>query len=491
MLRRIVAVSFALLLLAGACARRDVDDTGRADEPADVDEGRDEDAEPETSEPEPSVVEAIEWESCSGGRECATVDVPLDYDAPDGATIELAVARLPARGDRIGAVFVNFGGPGGSAADVMHLYPYPDEILDRFDIVGMDPRGVGASTPLDCGLDAATLYAVDPTMEDDADREAFVDISEDYAQDCADERGEMLPFVGTRNVARDIDRLREAMGDETIDYLGYSYGTSIGQAYAEEFPDNVRTMILDGLVDVGMSGLDQAVGQAVGFETALDNWAAGCTARGCSLDDPVAAVERALSLAEGGVPAGDATVGPGEIATGLAYPLYAESLWPALDNAVDGMLSNDGTGMLGLSDSYTGLADFSVYFAVSCLDNEWPDNPEAFFAAGKDAADVAPHFGEALIVDYLRCAVWPVEPDPLGPIEAVDAPPILVVSTTGDPATPFENGVAVAERLASGVLVVNEGEGHTVVFSGSDDCIDDIAVDYLVDLTVPEDGVTC
>lgn len=439
-----------------------------------------------TEAPAPEVA----WESC-GTAECATVAVPVDHDDPTGETIDLAVLRLPARGDRIGALFVNFGGPGSGTVDLLPTFPIPGAVRDRFDIVAVDPRGVGGSAPLACGIDPAQLYAVDPTVEDDADAAALVAISEAYAEDCAGARGELLAHVGTRDVARDFDLVRAGMGDERIDYLGYSYGTAIGQVYAEQFPDRVRTMILDGVVDPAPGGIDVAVQQARGFETALARWAAGCGDRPtCALDDPVAAVDDVLALAESGITAGGDEIGPGEVAIGLAMPLYSTGLWPVLDDAVTTALAGDGTAMLGLAQQYLRLVDFSAYFAVSCLDSTWPDAPAEHLAAAERAATQAPRFGEAIVNDYLRCAVWPEDPDPLGPISAPGSPPILVVSSTGDPATPHENAVAVADRLAAGVLVTREGDGHTIVFQG-DGCIDAIAIAYLIDEVVPPAGSRC
>jgi pimeloyl-ACP methyl ester carboxylesterase len=302
----------------------------------------------------------------------------------------------------------------------------------------------------------------------------------------------LLPHVGTRAVAQDMDAIRVRMGDEQLSFVGYSYGTSIGQAYADQFPDRVRALVLDGIVDPAPDGVDSAAAQARGFEAALANWAAGCPARStCRFDDAVAAVDRMLARAEEGVPSSEGrALGPGEAAVGLAYPLYQASLWGALDRAVAEALDGDGRAMVALADDYTNLVDFSIYFAVSCLDSSWPRSTTEFLARAETAGAESPRFGEAIVNDYLRCAVWPAEPDPLGPITAPGAPPILVVSTTGDPATPYESGVTVADRLESGVLLTNEGEGHTIVFQGST-CVDDLVVAYLVDLTVPADGARC
>lgn len=488
-MRRAAAVVAGLSLLT-ACTRSDTTLDRAEDAPttttstAPVDGPTAPTTEP--AEPAPDV----SWASC-GTAECATVVVPLDHDDPTGPTIDLSVLRLPARGDRIGALFVNFGGPGSGAVDVVPTFPFPDEVRERFDIVAVDPRGVGGSTPLACGVDSAELYAVDPTVEDEADAAALVAISDAYARDCANDRGDLLPHVGTRDVARDFDLVRAGMGDERIDYLGFSYGTSIGQVYAELFPDRVRTMILDGVVDPAPTGIDVALQQAMGFETALSRWAAGCGDRpSCDIADPVAAVDDLLVAAEAGVPAGDRVLGPGEAAIGLALPLYDTGLWPALDGAVASALAGDGSGMLALADQYLRLVDFSAYYAVSCLDSSWPADPGEHLDAAASAAARSPRFGEAIVNDYLRCAVWPTDADPLGPIIAEGSPPILVVSTTGDPATPHANGVTVAERLAAGVLLTHEGDGHTVVFQG-DDCVDRIAVAYLLDQVVPPEGSRC
>lgn len=491
MIRRLVALVVAVLV--GACGN-DAD----PDRSADASTSTSTSVPPATADTTPAPTEperpppVVEWSVC-GSAECATVEVPLDHDVPDGETISLFVRRLPATGDRIGGLFFNFGGPGAGAADLITQFRIPDAVRERFDIVGMDPRGVGQSSPLDCGLDPATLYNADPTIEDETDAAALVAISTRYVNDCEAAKGDVLPHLGTNDVARDMDLIRAGMGDDQLSYVGYSYGTSIGQAYAELFPGRVRAMILDGLVDPEPDGIETAVQQALGFETALANWAEGCDERNtCRFDDPLDAVDRMLELAEAGVESseGRRPLGPGEAAIALAYPLYNQSLWPSLDTGITDALDGDGAAMVALADSYTTLADFSIYFAVSCLDSTWPTSTDEFLSEAAAAAEVAPRFGEAIVNDYIRCALWPVPPDPVGGVTAEGAPPILVVSGTGDPATPYENGVTVAERLVSGVLLTYEGEGHTITFQGSD-CVDGIAVPYLIDLTVPDDGSRC
>lgn len=479
-MRRVLVV--ALLAVAACGGDGDPDGADRA-----------EPGSPTTARAAPSgdgEVPPLGWEPC-GSAECASVAVPVDHADPDGASLDLAVLRLPARADRLGALFVNFGGPGSSTTSTAVSFPFPDEVRDRFDIVAVDPRGVGGSAPLECGLPPAELYAVDHSIEDDDDADALIAVSEDYAADCQASQGEILPHVGTRAVARDLDVVRAAMGLDRLDFLGYSYGTVIGQAYAELFPDRVRTMVLDGVVDPEPDGIDVATQQAVGFETALARWADGCDGRSsCGFDDPVGAVEDALAAAEDGVPAGDRTLGPGEATIGTAMALYATGLWPLLDAAVTGVLEGDGRPLLDLADQYVTLVDFSAYFAVSCLDTTWPETPEEHLSEARAAAREAPRFGETIVNDYLRCTVWPVPPDPLGPIVAAGSGPILVVSTTGDPATPHDSATRVDERLERSVLLTHEGDGHTIVFQGNA-CVDAAALTYLLDEMLPAEGTRC
>ncbi len=490
--RRGAALAVAVALVLAACGGTGGSERAGPDRAADPTTSSDTigaDAPPAGGGAE---VAPIPWRDC-GGAECATVAVPLDHDVPDGPTIDLAVLRRPATGDRIGSLFFNFGGPGSGTVSILRGFPVPAEVSSRFDLVAVDPRGVGGSAPLSCGVDPTELYGVDPTVEDEGDAVALEEVSRRYAEDCAARRGDLLPHVGTRDVARDLDLVRAAMGDDQLSFVGYSYGTSIGQAYLDLFPDRARAVILDGVVDPAQTGLELAVEQAEGFETALSRWAAACPSRAsCGFADPIAAVESMLAAAEGGVPSsgGLRTLGPGEAAVGLALPLYSSALWPSLDEAVAAALDGDGSGMVGLADRYVSLVDFSSYFAVSCLDQAWPDDVATMLAAADAAAEVAPRFGEAIVTDYLRCAVWPVPPDPLGAITAPGSGPTLVVSTTGDPATPYGNGVDVAERLDGAALLTVEGDGHTIVFQGSG-CVDAVAVDLLVDLALPGPGATC
>jgi pimeloyl-ACP methyl ester carboxylesterase len=493
-LRAAALVALAALLSVAACAR-EADESAfsagasGADDPA----GAAGDGNGDDGQVEDEPAGSIDWVAC-GSAECAELDVPVDYADPAGDTLTLSISRVPARGDRIGALFVNPGGPGGTAADfaITMGFVLPDDILERFDIVGVDPRGLGASR-IDCGGDMTELYGVDYSIDSPEDTAELLAVSQDYIDGCEDAAGDLLPHLGTENVARDIDAVRAAMGDEQLNYLGFSYGSAIGQVLADMFPERVRAMILDGIVELGPDGIESAVSQAAGFEVALQAYADDCDADpSCPVGpDAVAAIEELQAAVEGApIPAQPRDLGPGELSTGLALPLYSEELWPELSDAVADALDGDGTAMVSLADEYIGVADFDVYFAVNCIDFEWPETPDELLADAAAAASTSPHFAEPIVNDYVRCAMWPVAEVPLTAVTAPDVPPILVVSTTNDPATPYEAGVRTAERLESGVLLTYEGDGHTVVGNGVP-CVDDIAADYLVDLEPPDDGTTC
>jgi pimeloyl-ACP methyl ester carboxylesterase len=492
--RRFAGLSTALALAVAltACAQEADGSLTATDDPA---TSEDDTAGQSGSDDTTTTSDTIEWEDC-GSAECGTLEVPVDYADPSGDTLTLSIARVPAGDEdqRIGPLFVNPGGPGGTAGDfaITMGMVLPDEITDRFDIVGVDPRGLGASA-ITCDGDVDELYGVDYSIDSPEDTAEVLAASEDYVAGCEENAGDLLPHLGTQDVARDIDAVRAAMGDDQLNYLGFSYGTAIGQQLAELFPQQVRAMIIDGIVDLGPSGIQAATDQAGGFEIALQSFAEDCNADpSCPIaPDAVGAIEELNDRAEQApIPAEPRDLGPAEMSSGLVMPLYSESLWPDLADAVADALDGDGSAMVALADEYLSIADFDVYYAVNCLDWEWPEDPQELLDGGAAAAAVSPLFGEHVVNEYLPCAMWPVEDVPMPAVTAPDAPPILVVSTTNDPATPYEAGVRTAERLVSGVLLTYEGDGHTVVGNGVA-CVDDIATAYVVDLEVPEDGTVC
>jgi pimeloyl-ACP methyl ester carboxylesterase len=452
----------------------------------------------------------LDWAACDEdddlgialeGVQCARLDVPVDHARPEGDELQLGVLRVPASGpddQRIGALLVNPGGPGATARELAGELGelLPDAVLRRFDVIGVDPRGTGASE-VDCDYDETELFGADPVVEGDEEAAALIAVNQDYVAACREEAGDVLPHLGTRDAARDLDAVRDALGDEQISYLGFSYGTVLGQTYAQMFPERVRAMVLDGAVPLGPAGIDLAHGQAVGFEQALVAFAQNCNAQPdcpASPDALGAVTELMMRTQQTPVPAEPRDLGIGELETGLALPLYDQSMWHDLATAVEAALLGNGTRLVRMADEYIEDGNVDLYYAVNCIDFAWPTGPEGpgeLIAAGAAAEADAPRFGDSITNQYLPCTMWPVPADPLTPAGPLppSAAAALVVATTDDPATPYQGGVDLARQLG-GVLLTHEGEGHTIVGQGLD-CIDGAVADYLVDLELPAPGTTC
>jgi pimeloyl-ACP methyl ester carboxylesterase len=440
---------------------------------------------------------APRWGRCRGRSpdlECADLEVPLDWSRPDGPTVRLALARRPAGGARIGLLVTNPGGPGASGVDFLDADPFSGAVGEAFDVVSWDPRGVGSSTSLSCGAGVADFLALDADP-DDPDEQAQLDrAAAAVAAECARTDGDLLAHLATADAALDLEAIRRALGDEPLTYVGFSYGTQIGQAYAERFPTRIRAMVLDGVVDPALGFTEFLLQQARGFEAAFDDATAACARAGprrCGVTDLARSFDRVKARAEvSPIPAGRDRVGPSEVVVAATYVLYLEDGWaelgPALARAEDG----DARALLDLARRYYDFGGYPAYAAVVCTDAPPPAGPDAYRAFADEARRVAPRFGGAVANELLPCATWPAPADAgPAPVTAAGAPPILVVGTTGDPATPYAGAVAVAERLASGVLLTVEGAGHTAY--GSNRCATGAVDRYLIDLRVPPAGTIC
>ncbi len=454
----------------------------------------------------------LAWRGCGDGYSCSTLRVPLDYAAPTARLISVAVVRLPAAQPthRIGALVINPGGPGVSGVDYARYarYLYPQRIRDRFDIVGFDPRGVGASTPVSCVSDRQldALLQEPPVPETPAETAEVVRGTRQFVAGCVARSRELLPHVGTRDVARDMDVLRAALGEPRLTYLGKSYGTYLGAVYAELFPRRVRAMVLDGAINPVLSGGQANTDQAVGFETDLRDFLTDCVGgTDCplgsgSVSDATAALDHLLDrIDRQPLPgSGNRTAGAGAAFGAIAYGLYSRTSWPTLRSVLRAALNGDGRPLLEMSDQFAGRDAHghytnlnAAYYAANCVDRPWPASLPAVAAAAAADRLVAPHFGPAIAYSSLTCAYWPVPPVAApAPIRAVGAPPLLVLGTTHDPATPYRWAQALAGQLHSGVLLTYRGVGHTAYRKGSG-CVDDAVNGYLLALRLPAAGTTC
>ncbi|MEV6298863.1 alpha/beta hydrolase [Actinoplanes sp. NPDC051861] len=445
--------------------------------------------------------------------ECATVAVPQDWATPDnGKTYEIEMIRIRSerQKNRIGSLLLNPGGPGGSGVDVAVYLSFgqalgglPTEITDRFDIVGFDPRGVSRSSPVKCisDKDQDANFGADPDPVSQADFDQFAALQKRIADGCAAKYGDQLPFFSTEQAARDLDALRAAVGDPKLTYLGYSYGTLLGATYAQLFPQNIRALVLDGAVDPTEGYIQGSEAQAKGFERAFTNFTEWCgeTPGKCPIaPDARGAVTDALAKAENSPVRGDdgREATPGWIFIGLISSLYTESGWTSLAEAIDGLQNGEAKGILDLADQYTERKPngdytnlFDANLAVNCADTEGAPSIEEIRRLQGEWRKKYPLFGAALAVGMLPCSYWTGKRDPYPAGPATGAPDILVVGTTGDPATPYENTADLAKMLGVGRVLTWEGEGHTAY--PTTDCIRDAVDGYLIDLKVPREGLRC
>jgi pimeloyl-ACP methyl ester carboxylesterase len=452
----------------------------------------------------------IAWTPCDR-IECASLGVPLDPGRPSGPKITLALARLPARRHAEGVLFTNPGGPGGSGVDFLRTDAggvFPTEIRDRFDLVSWDPRGVGASAPVTCQRELDAFYAVDRTPESQAGLDRNVAVARAFVAACEKNSGDLLPYLSTEATARDLDAIRAAMGLQQISYVGFSYGTLLGALYAARYPERVRAMVLDGAVDPARTYVQSTVDQAKSFDDDLRAFFVHCrgsdTCPFAGGGDPSAAYEDLVHTVRAepvpGTVAGEhRMLGPGELDIGVASALYVGAGgYDRLASALAKLAGGDAAPMLVLADAYTGRKPGGTYsnataalYATGCLDAPAPSTVRAVDDLAALAAKAAPHFGASTVWLGLPCTFWPVPPQgKAAPIDAAGAPPIVVIGTTHDPATPYAWARALASQLDSGRLLTAEGTAH-MSYGRGDACVDGNVDRYLLDLTVPAAGTTC
>ncbi|MFZ0323221.1 MAG: alpha/beta hydrolase [Actinomycetes bacterium] len=451
-----------------------------------------------------------QWSDCGGGAQCATITVPLDYSKPEGRTIELALLKVPASGDRIGSLLVNPGGPGVSGKDYARnaQYAFDDSLRSSFDIVGWDPRGVGDSTSVDCVDNSALdrLIAADGTPDTAAERQRLLRLSDQFVAGCRARSGTLLAHIGTEDSARDMDVIRAVLGQQKLDYFGASYGTLLGATYADQFPKNVGRFVLDGAVDPSIDSRELGRVQAEGFETALNAFIDDCLTRdGCPLgptrDAARLQLRGLLDRADAApLPTGTSRPLTESLAlTGMFAALYSQAQgWPALRIALQRALQGDGSVLLQLADLYTerqsdGSFKSNVneaFPSISCTDEPTDLTVKQIEHDSVTWQRSAPLFGEPFAWGQYTCSIWPLPAKGPRALQAKGADPILVIGTTRDPATPYQWAVNLADQLSSGVLLTRDGDGHTGYNAGNS-CVDQAVDRYLLDGVVPRDGTSC
>ena len=474
--------------------------------------------------PAPAAATPVTWGNCSQflndssdvpTAQCTTVSVPVDYNNPVAAQAKLAVIRVPATGQRIGSLLLNPGGPGGSAVNMVAAMAADlkgSDITRNFDLVGFDPRGVGHSTPsLRCRTDAEfDAYRKEPMVDYSPAGVAHIEqIYRQLAQQCVNRMGNaFLANVGTASVARDMDQVRQALGDDQISYLGYSYGTEIGTAYLAGFSDHVRTMVLDGAIDPTVSPVQENVEQMAGFQTAFNDYAADCArSPACPLGtDPAQFTARYHALVDPLVAKPGPTSDPrglsyADATTGTINALYTPQHWKYLTSGLLGLQRHSDAGdLLLLADDYDDrdknghyANDQDAFNAIRCVDAPSPKDTPTWVAADQQIRQAAPFLSYGQFTGNAPrdlCALWPV-PATSQPHTAPPAPAgkVVVVSTTHDPATPYQSGVSLARQLG-GPLITYDGTQHTAVFNGNQ-CVDSTVTRYLIAGTPPPPALQC
>lgn len=478
----------------------------------------------------------LNWTACSalseaqggGGRpakllngatwQCSTMKAPLDYANPDGKTIDLALVRTKASPDsgdaRLGSLVFNFGGPGSSGVSDLPFgagdldYPYA-KLQKRYDLVSFDPRGVGDSSGVEC-LDTKAMdawLATDATPDDTTEEKAFSLGGQAFARACASSSGDVLEHVGTQEAARDLDLMRGVLGEKKLNYFGISYGTQLGGVYAHLFPENVGRTVFDGVVDPTKDVLATKLGQAKGFQGALQTFVKDCVKRkGCVFEgkDP-ASSEKAItalieSLDKKPLPAGGGRQLTESLAVnGIAAALYGDRMtWNLLSGGLTAAAEGDGSLIMFLSDGLNdrgddGYSSLNTSFeAVTCADYKDRFTTDDVHKNLPEFRKASAVFGEWIAWTLLECTGWPVDGHASTiDVTAVGADPILVIGNTGDPATPYEGAKNMADALGKGVGVnlTVDGEGHGTY--GGNKCMTALVDTYLLDGTVPRNDTTC
>ena len=462
-----------------------------------------------STEPTLAPVDPVRWTNCGTKFQCATLRVPRDYDDPGAGTLGVAIIRLPAteQGERIGSLIVNPGGPGGSGVELVRESAglFPSSLRKRFDLVGFDPRGVNSSSPVRCIDDLDGLADLDPSPDNEAELDSLVDQAREYAAACAARNATILPYLSTDAVVDDLDLIRQAVGDEKLTYLGFSYGTLIGSMYADRYPDHIRAMVLDGALDPSLSEVQLRTGQAKAFEAALGRFLTRCANRKSCAFHEGGATKKAFdklmaSIDKKSLPTPQVydrrRVGPGLAFAAVLGSMYNQASWPALEAGLALAKKGDGSLLILLADPFRGRKpngtysnQSDAYYSNTCLDFPVSTDITTYTKLADTFRKVAPRFRAAAYND-LPCAFWSVAPQRTpAPASGAGAPPIVVVGSTGDPATPYAWAKSLAKQLESAVLVTRRGEGHTAFLVNN--CIKRSVNAYLLDLTVPKDGLVC
>jgi pimeloyl-ACP methyl ester carboxylesterase len=466
----------------------------------------------ETSQPPLArATETLSWRPCGTRLECSTLKVPKDYSNPTLGTITLALKRVPARGQKKGSLVVNPGGPGaaglGYAAYLASALPA--SVNAMYDIVGFDTRGVGASAPVTCltGKQTTRWLRADPTPDSRAEQIAYLKLAAKISTGCLKRSPQIAPFVSSDVTVQDLDSIRAALGEEKLNWLGFSYGTYLGALYAEKFPERIGKVVLDGAVDPALDAMQISKGQSDGFQRSLRSFARDCiTHANCpstkSSRQVLAGINRLLSKLDSTPMAtsGSLPLNEAQAMTAPFSSMYTPDRWSTLRQALSAAARGNGSPLQKMAESasdQTGPNSYatnmaSAFYAISCLDV--PATPRLTglrdFAAEWARGASVPAMARAMSWGNAPCSYWFSNGSERSAVQSTTTAPILIIGTTGDPATPYSWSEALSRQLPTSTLLTFRGEGHTATASGNN-CIDSSVANYLTTGVLPPLGKTC
>jgi pimeloyl-ACP methyl ester carboxylesterase len=464
--------------------------------------------------------QVLVWTACDGGFQCTVAKAPLDWSNPSGASIKLALIRKQATGShRLGSLLVDPGGPGASGVDFVKdslSFAVDSRLQSSYDIVGFDPRGVNHSSAITCysnpkSLDSVIFGIPSGPIGSDEWVTATEKTYEKFGADCLHYTGKLLGHVDTVSAARDLDLLRAALGDKKLNYLGYSYGTLLGQTYANLYPKKTGRLVLDGVLDPTASLNEVTELQAEGFEHELRRFLAECPSiKGCPFGSNV---NRSMTEIRSLLDSLEASplrntdgreLGGEAMVSAIITPLYNVDNWSALVELFKTVMKGDPGYAFGIADAYynrdtkTGTYNnnsYQAFNAINCLDYPSDPNLAAMRAEAVRLNRLAPVIGHLMAYGDTYCYKWPFKSvDTPGPLPAVGSAPILVIGTTGDPATPYAMAKHVSTILQNGHLVTYHGDGHTAYNKGTSKgniCVNNTVDDFFVNGTVPKTDPEC
>lgn len=454
----------------------------------------------------------VTWEPCEdlSGVLCASIEVPLNYQQPFAITIQIHLAKLPAEKNKIGSLLFNPGGPGASGISYLAYSQevFSKNLLENFDVIAFDPRGVGVSNPIDCLTDKELDYflAFDGTPDTDQEVADFLSLTKQMAAGCEENENNLVAHIGTRNSARDMDVIRAILNEDKLDFLGVSYGSFLGATYADMFPENVGQFVLDGGVDPQIDSKTLSFEQAIGLENALDRFLKDCfTNQDCPFQGNTETARSEIlkflsELDQNPIPTEDPNrdLTQAMATYSIAAFLYSKNYWPFLRDAFNSAFDGDGSLFLYVNDLFnernsdgTFASNISeAIYAINCFDKPATDDVEAVKELAAEWKQQAPIFGDYLAWSNLACGYWPAGETDDFILKAEGAYLILVVGTLNDPATPYKWSVALVEQLENAILLTLDGDGHTAYMTGSD-CIDQVVDDFFVSKKIPEKDLIC